>query len=124
MDNYGMDEADATYAAIKAEYNATSEFAAVWEAVDNALADDSDQNREALHTEVKRMLDLGKEKTSILNTLRLHYANAYLAAKKNGKAADMQNILVSALMAAGYTKKDAMEKINKWKEQDVEESEE
>jgi hypothetical protein len=114
MENYGMDEADATYAAIKAEYNATSEYAAVWNAVDNAIADASDSNRQALSTEVKRMIDLGKTKQSILNTLKNHYGDAYITAKANGKAADMQNILITALMSAGYSKNEAMDKINSW----------
>lgn len=66
--------------------------------------------------EVKKLKDSGKEDKSIKATITRSYKDEYLATTDKTEKANMKNKLIKAYMAAGDTREDALEKINKWEE--------
>ena len=84
--------------------------------IDKAI-DNPEKYRVRMMGEIKKLKEDGVEKGQISSSISSKYKAEYLDRLASGKgAADMQNVLISAFMAAGYTHDEAREKINSWTE--------
>lgn len=114
QNEYEMDENEAYFETIHAMYSSQSDMAGVHNAITVTLEKDTPENRKLIVSQVQDAMDHGKTKDKVLSSLRSKYKDQYLELKAQGKAADLQNLLIVALMSAGYTKNEAMTKINSW----------
>lgn len=72
-------------------------------------------DRKEIVNQINLLLKNGHESKDIISKITSEYKKQYLELKKQGKAADMKNLLISCYMACGMKREDAMEKIDKWK---------
>ena len=92
----------------------TSDYGTAKKLISAAAADPTPENRKAVIDEIETLLAHGKEKGEIGRTITTNYKDEYISLYKEGKAADLNSILRTALKAAGYTDEEAKKKLNDW----------
>lgn len=105
-DNFTFDEWD-----YKAETGATSysKYSRMNDAIKNSYENNADRTQ--IKKEIDNLLKLGVDKKAIAQAITSQYKPIYL----QNKNANLKNLLVSCYMACGYTKSEAMKRIESWK---------
>lgn len=90
----------------------STKFNRVGIAVSNYL--DGKARRDAIFAQIDALLADGAEASKVKSAITSNYKAMYLELKSQGKAADLQNLLVSMYMYLGDSKEKAMKKVNSW----------
>lgn len=102
----GMSNDEAFYQEMTWDTGSTSDYAAVDQAIENALKDNS--KRSEIVSAVRDLMRHGKNQKQIKNNLKSKFG-------KQIKNADVYSMCRQALMAAGYNDDEAKEILNSWK---------
>lgn len=82
--------------------------------ISKAAEDPTPENRKAINEEIKILLDHGVDKGTISSEITKAFKSEYIDLYNKNKAADLNSILRSALVAAGYTDDQAKKKLEDW----------
>ena len=108
-DELNYDEDEAWFKANR-EWDYGSKYGLLYENVDYAFKTGNTTDRRAIETEIKELLKHNVEKSDIVASITRKYKEQYL----ENPSANMKNLLLTCYMYCGYTRDDAMEKIEKW----------
>jgi hypothetical protein len=110
----GMDENDAYMQIKKWEGNSQSEYAVMKDSIAIAAEDPTPENRQKVIEEVNGLVEHGKTKKGVLDSISGAYKEEYIELNKQDKAANLNYILRAALVAAGFTDEEAKKKLSDW----------
>ncbi len=114
LQRYGQEDAgDAYYDLEEAKAKADgAESYSRYDALTDAI---SSGNGSSIVSEVNDLVNHGVEAKNVQSKITSTFKAQYLELLAQGKAANMQNALISAYMACGKTKDEAMKMISRWK---------
>lgn len=110
----GKDKNEAYSQVKKWEAGSNSEYTVMNDTVAIAAEDPTPENRKAVIDEVQGLIEHGKTKKGVHDSLSRAYKEKYIELYKQGKAADLNAILRTALVAAGFTDEEAKKKLSDW----------
>jgi hypothetical protein len=113
-DAKGMDEDDAYFQIKKWEGNSNSEYKVMNDAIEVAADDPTPENRKAVIEEINGLVEHGKEKKNIADSIQRAYKDKYIELYEQGNATNLNAILRTALVTAGFSDEEAKEKISGW----------
>lgn len=113
VDEKGKTEEDAFFT-VRGWETGESKYGVMTNDIDTAASDPTPENRQAVVEEINLLLEHGVEKSDISKKITTTYKSQYIELYNQGKAADLNSILRSALVAAGYTDDEAKKKIEGW----------
>lgn len=113
-DAKGMDEDDAYFQMKKWEGKSNSEYKVMNDAIEVAADDPTPENRKAVIEEINGLVEHGKEKKNIADSIQRAYKDKYIELYEQGNATNLNAILRTALVTAGFSDEEAKEKISGW----------
>lgn len=112
----GWDE-DAAYLQLqKWEGGSSSEYKPMNDAIAAAAKDPTPENRKKVIEEIKGLVEHGKTKKGVKDSISKKYKAEYIELYNKDKAADLHAILLTAFMTAGFTEEEAKAELKKWVE--------
>ena len=109
----GMDENEIFFELEKWENGGNSDYVELYNLVDSYIESGSSDRAELVKV-CKDYTDHGKEKSSIASSITTRYKPMYLEATGAEKA-KIKSILLTVYQSLGYTRKEAEDRIKKWK---------
>lgn len=107
-EEYDYSEDDIWYK-LKREWSYDSKYGLLYENIDASV---NGASRTAIQSEIQELVLHGSDKSDIAAGITRKYKDAYL----HHPTANMKNLLISCFMTCGYTREEALKKIEKWRE--------
>lgn len=111
IEELNYDEDDAWFK-VNREWEYGSKYGLLYNNIDYAFDTGNTSDRRAIETEIKELLEHGVEKSDIVAGITRKYKEGFI----ENPSANMKNLLLTCYMYCGYTRDEAMKKIEKWSE--------
>lgn len=113
VDELGKTEGEAYYQ-VRGWETGESKYGIMYDNISKAAEDPTPEKRKAVIDEINDLIEHGTKPDTIKSQITSEYKQQYIDLYNQGKAADLNYILIAAYMAAGDSEEEAKKKISKW----------